>query len=167
MPAILFVCLANRYRSPLAAAFFCKCLEQHADRADWIVGSAGTWAQPGLPADSRAVKDAREKGLDIKSHRSRPITANLLFHSNLVITMEGGQKEALQVEFPSESKKICLLSEAVDGVSYDIPDPNDRDASHKDIAKELFELILRGYENICDLAIRNQRIIDLSSPPSN
>jgi len=154
MPAILFVCLANRYRSPLAAAIFCKCLEQHADRDDWIVGSAGTWAQPGLPADSRAVKDARERGLDIKSHRSRPITANLLHHSNLVITMEGGQKEALQVEFPAEGRKIFLLSEVVDGVSYDVPDPNDLDASHKEIAKELEALIGRGFKNICNLALR-------------
>ena len=154
MSSILFVCLANRYRSPLAAAFFYNCLEQVADRGSWAVGSAGTWAQPGLPPDARAIKDARDWGLDIKTHRSRQVNAILLSQSNLVLVMEAGQKEALQVEFPKEREKIFLLSEVADGIPYDIPDPfGPEGATHQEIAKELCELIKRGFENICNMAL--------------
>ena len=154
MPSILFVCLANRYRSPLAAAFFCKYLVKAADRANWSVGSAGTWTEPGMPPDARALQDARDWGLDIKAHRSRQVNANILSQSNLILVMEAGQKEALQVEFPGEREKIFLLSEAAEGIPYDIPDPFGPDGvTHQEIANELYELIKRGYENICNLAL--------------
>ena len=158
MPSILFVCLANRYRSPLAAAFFCQCLEQAANRQDWSVGSAGTWTKAGLPPDGRALQDARDCGLDIKAHRSRQVNAVLLSQSNLVLVMEAGQKEALQVEFPREREKIYLLSEVVDGVPYDIPEPNDPDTSHQEIANEIYGLIKRGFKNICNLALNTINI---------
>jgi protein-tyrosine phosphatase len=160
MPSILFVCLANRYRSPLAAAFFVRCLEQAADRGSWAVGSAGTWTQPGLPPDSRALHDAHDMKLDIKSHRSRQVNAVLLSQSNLVLVMEAGQKEALQIEFPNEREKIFLLSEAAEGVSYDIPDPfSPEGETHQEIAIELYKLIQRGFENICNLAMDNHNIL--------
>ncbi|MGD0879872.1 MAG: hypothetical protein ABSA01_17245 [Anaerolineales bacterium] len=89
------------------------------------MGSAGTWNEPGLPADGRALQEARQWGLAIKSHRSIHVNAVLLSQSNLVLVMEAGQTEALQVEFPKERKKVYLLSEAADGLQYDIPDPND------------------------------------------
>jgi protein-tyrosine phosphatase len=118
------------------------------------VGSAGTWAQPGLPPDGRALQDARGRKLDIKAHRSRQVNAVLLSKSNLVLVMEAGQKEALQVEFPKEREKIYLLSEVTEGISYDIPDPFGPDSgTHQEIAKELYELIKRGFENICKLAL--------------
>ena len=74
--------------------------------------------------------------------------------------MEAGQKEALQVEFPKEREKIYLLSEVADGVPYDIPDPFGPDsATHQEIANELYELIKRGFENICNLAVDTQNIL--------
>jgi protein-tyrosine phosphatase len=159
MPSILFVCLANRYRSPLAAAFFRQCLGKSSDRGSWSVGSAGTWAQPGLPPDARALKDARDKGLNIKAHRSRQVNAILLSQSNLVLVMEAGQIEALQVEFPKEREKIFLLSEVADGIPFDFPDPFGPDSgTHQEIANELYELIKRGFDKICKLALDNHTI---------
>jgi protein-tyrosine phosphatase len=161
MPSILFVCFANRYRSPLAAAFFCRFLTQVADRGNWSVGSAGTWAEPGLPPDARALQDARAKGLNIKSHRSRQVNAVLLSQSNLILVMEAGQKEALQVEFPKQRDRVFLLSEIVDGVPYDILDPFGPDGvTHQEIANELYELIKRGFEKICKLALNSHTILD-------
>jgi protein-tyrosine-phosphatase len=154
MPTILFVCLANRFRSPLAAAFFYKHLEQAADRGTWSVGSAGTWTEPGLPPDTRALQDAKDWGLDIKAHRSRQVDDIILSQSNLILVMEAGQKEALQVEFPKEREKIFLLSEVAEGLPNDIPDPlGPNGATHQEVAMELYELISRGFENICHLAL--------------
>ncbi len=156
MPSVLFVCTGNRYRSPLAAAVFGKCLEKAEDRAAWKVGSAGTWTEPGLPADYRAIRDARRLGLDLKSHRSRQVDAGLLSQSNLVLVMEGGQKEALQVEFPVEREKIFLLSEVAAGFTYDFLDSFDQEGDPgQDDAQELSGLIMGGFNNICTLARNN------------
>jgi protein-tyrosine phosphatase len=154
MPSILFVCFANRFRSPLAAAFFCQCLEKVADRESWSVGSAGTWAENGLPAASDAIQDASGWGLDVRPHRSRQVDANILSQNDMILVMEAGQKEALRTEFPKELKKIYLLSEVADGAAYDIPDPFGAvGISHQEVATELFALITRGFSNIYHLAI--------------
>ena len=124
------------------------------------MGSAGTWAQPGLPSEARALKDARDRGLNIKSHRSRQVNAALLSQSNLVLVMEAGQKEALQVEVPKDREKIYLLSEVTDGIPYDIPDPFGADSgTHQEISGELYELIKRGFENISRLALDIQNTL--------
>ena len=162
MPSILFVCTANRYRSPLAAAFFCQCLEQAAVQGNWTVGSAGTWTKPGLAPDGRAVEDARTWGLNIKAHRSRQIDANIVSKYNLILVMEAGQKEALQIEFPKESGKVFLLSEVGDDNCYDIPDPFDPDGpTHQEITAELFSLIKRGFAKICSLALSIQKSTEM------
>jgi protein-tyrosine phosphatase len=155
MPSVLFVCTGNRYRSPLAAAVFSKCLEKAEDKAEWKVGSAGTWTELGLPADRRAVRDAKRLGLDLKSHRSRQVDAGLLSQSSLVLVMEAGQKEALQIEFPQERGKIHLLSEVVAGHTYDFLDSfDDLEEPSEDDARELSILIKDGFTNICALAKR-------------
>ena len=155
MPSVLFVCTGNRYRSPLAAAVFNKCLDKAEDKAEWKVGSAGTWTELGLPADRRAIRDAKSLGLDLRSHRSRQVDAGLLSRCNLVLVMETGQKEALQVEFPQEREKIHLLSEVVAGHSYDFLDSfDDIEGPSQDDARELSNLILDGFTNICELAKR-------------
>ncbi len=118
------------------------------------MGSAGTWTKQGLPPETRALQDARKWGMDIRTHRSRQVNAKILSQSNLVLVMEAGQKEALQVEFPKEREKIYLLSEVADGIPYDIPGPSGPDdATHQEIASELFALIKRGFKNICNFAL--------------
>ena len=73
MPLILFVCTANRFRSPIAAA----CTEQKLQKADlankWTVISAGTWTTEGIPAHPRAVMAAAALGLDLTAHRTREV----------------------------------------------------------------------------------------------
>jgi protein-tyrosine-phosphatase len=160
MPSILFVCLANRFRSPLAAAFFNLGLNQAgalATLGNWYVSSVGTWTKPGLPADTRAIQDAKNWGLDISGHRSRQVDAGILAQNDLVLVMEAGQKEALQVEFPKEHAKIFLLSEVADGTCYDIPDPfGPKGVPHQEIAVELHGLITRGLNNICNIALNSR-----------
>ncbi|RPJ38045.1 MAG: low molecular weight phosphatase family protein, partial [Chloroflexi bacterium] len=70
MPSVLFVCMANRFRSPLAAAIFRKSLEEKGLAGSWQVGSAGTWATPGQPVIPSVLAAARELGLDLSGHRA-------------------------------------------------------------------------------------------------
>jgi protein-tyrosine-phosphatase len=52
------------------------------------VRSAGTIAQPGQPAERRAVAVCREVGIDLTEHRSQPLTAELVEWADLVVVME-------------------------------------------------------------------------------
>jgi protein-tyrosine phosphatase len=71
-PAILFVCLGNICRSPLAEAAFRHAADQA--RLDVTADSAGTgdW-HVGRPPDTRAIAIARRHGLDISGFRARQI----------------------------------------------------------------------------------------------
>jgi protein-tyrosine phosphatase len=154
MPSVLFVCKGNLYRSPVAEACFRKSLSLDKTKSEWTVGSAGTWTNSGVAPDPKFVREVQRLGLDISSHCSRLIDAELLSHYGLVLAMEAGQKEALQVEFPAYQDRIFLLSEVVDGIAYDVSNPEgDDSASDADIIEELVELIERGYQKICELAI--------------
>jgi protein-tyrosine phosphatase len=161
MPSVLFVCTANLYRSPLAAAFFRETVKNTPDGEKWTIDSAGTWTESGTPIHDQTIEDAFRFGLDISTNRSKQVTGDLLDQYDLVLVMEAGHKEALQIEFPGQSKKIHLLSEVVDGLTYDIPDPFSREGNHdRDIVNELNRLIARGHEKIMALARKlNQRTI--------
>ncbi|MEA3391324.1 low molecular weight protein-tyrosine-phosphatase [Sphingobium sp. CCH11-B1] len=73
-PAILFVCLGNICRSPLAEA----ALRAEAERAGLAltVDSAGTgdW-HVGRPPDARAQRQALRTGIDISHYRGRQVNA--------------------------------------------------------------------------------------------
>lgn len=150
MTQILFVCTANRYRSVIAEACFKDELSRQKQGDDWVILSAGTWTTNGMAPMKEAVRLAREFGLDIQSHRSTLITGDMLNEADLVLVMESGQKEALQVEFPAYRQKILLLSEAARGMSYDIPDPMSG-AADFDVVPEICELIRTGFDRISTL----------------
>lgn len=156
MNTILFVCTANRYRSPIAAACFKAELIKREQDKNWNVQSAGTWAMDGYPPMPAAILEARQLGLDIQEHQSRGITADMLQESALVVVMEQGHKEALQVEFRAYREKVVLLSEVAEGSSYDIADPV-TDPSSVDVGSQICRLIQAGFEKICARAIENSK----------
>jgi protein-tyrosine-phosphatase len=156
MNSILFVCTANRYRSPIAAACFKAELIKREQEKNWNVHSAGTWAMDGYPPMPAAILEAKQVGLNIQDHQSRIITAEMLQESDLVVVMERGHKEALQVEFKMYRQKIVLLSEVTQGSSYDIVDPV-ADPRSADIVSQICRLIQAGFEKICARAIENSK----------
>jgi protein arginine phosphatase len=154
MPSILFVCTANRFRSPLAAALFKKNLEERGITGSWQVGSAGTWTIPGKPVLQAASGAALRFGIDLSGHRSSEVSRGLLREYDLILVMQAGQKEALMTEFPELQPKIHLFSEVVEGRSYDIPDFLSSEQELEEVAQELNALIRRGLDSICTLAAR-------------
>ena len=121
----LFVCMANQFRSPIAAACLQQIVQREYPEEEWVVESAGTWTKDGLPAPTHTLRIAQSLGLaGLERHATRQVHQALLDRFDLVLVMENGQKEALRFEFPSASGRIYLLSELVDGIDYDIPDPS-------------------------------------------
>jgi protein-tyrosine-phosphatase len=146
MPSILFVCTANQTRSPIAAALFNRMLAQTGEMQGWRVESAGTWVQDGLPATRAAQRVMRAMGIDLSAHRTRCVTSAMLSSFDLILVMEQGHKEALQVEFRDSAiaRRVFLLSEMVGG-TWDVADPSGgTDAPSR--VRETAEIIQRVFE---------------------
>jgi len=169
MPSVLFVCTANRFRSPLASAFYKKALLAAGEvvqenrgvqnAGGWFVGSAGTWAVPGEPALPIATDASLKFGVDLSSHTTRRVSGRLLSEYDLILVMQNSHKEALQMEFPSRMDHIYLFSHVTERGTYDIPDSYDTEQEVMQIAGEMDSLIQRGYKYIFVLAtaLHNQR----------
>ncbi len=152
MKTILFVCTANIARSPMAEALFNEKLKALKLVDRYRACSAGTWARNGRPAAQFGQRVMWARGLDIRHHRSRLITSEMVADVDLILTMEIGQKEALRFEFPEKKDKIFTLAELT-GHAYDIPDPfGQGQQAFETTARELEELINKGMEKIIALA---------------
>lgn len=154
MPSFLFVCTANRFRSPIAAISFAREVVKRDDNHHLTISSAGTWTVDGQPATPEAQKEAKQYGLNLSLHKSRVINEDILSQADLVLVMEHNHKEAITQEFPFSTSKVFLLSEAANGASYDIPDPYGTKEPPDVVASEIIEMIDRGYENIVELALK-------------
>jgi protein-tyrosine phosphatase len=148
--SVLFVCTANRFRSPIAEAAFRKIIQERGFENDWVVGSAGCWTEDGLPPFPSAAWMLEHLGLDLSGHRSRSITRELIAQHQLVLVMEKNQKEALQFEFPELSQKILMLTDACNRPVYDIPDPvSQTEEMGLSVAWEIIHLIDNCFQDIC------------------
>jgi protein-tyrosine-phosphatase len=152
MPSVLFVCQGNLFRSVAAAAIFTEHLRRtEADWQQWRVESTGTWAKENLPTTAEMVAVMAKRGLDVKNHRSRMVTAEMMAGFTLILTMERGQKEALQIEFPFASKRTYLLTEMA-GANVQIDDPMDTSSRGlQSICDEIGDWLERGFPRILEL----------------
>ena len=158
MPSVLFICTANICRSPMASALFRQKIKKIYSVDNWLITSAGTWATDGMPASLNSIAVMDEKGINIQDHRSQIVSSELLQKHNLVLTMEKGHKEALQVEFPKWADRVYLLSEMIGG-SFDIDDPYTGTIDdYRVIADDLDQLLSDGFKRICQLA--DDKVID-------
>ena len=90
MVRVLFVCLGNICRSPLAQGVFEGVLRREGLEGEVSVDSAGTGAwHVGSPPDERASSAASLRGVDISSQRARRITPEDCHNFDYVLTMDG------------------------------------------------------------------------------
>jgi protein-tyrosine phosphatase len=156
MISILFICTGNQFRSPIAAEAFREQLVRDGRSTQWLVTSAGTWTSNGLPAPRDAMQLARSFGVNIEAHSTRSLDKDLLEDADVILVMETGHKESIQVEFPFSRNKVHLLSQVVEGVAYDIPDPASLRGEAREIIRELVEMVRSGAGKIYELAENNR-----------
>jgi protein-tyrosine phosphatase len=153
MVSVLFICTGNQYRSPIAAEAFRGQLIRDKRAAQWQVSSAGTWTSSGCRMPRAAVELAGAFGMNIDGHVTRMLDAKMLEDADFVFVMEQGHKESIQVEFPFAKKKLHLLSQVVDKLSYDIPDPaGSTYGEAREIIHDLVMIVRAGYGNIYRIA---------------
>ena len=136
---ILYVCTANLFRSPIAAACTERKLHAAGLADTWAVASAGTWTTAGLPAHPRALLAATDLGLDLSAHRTREVNTALLAAASLIVVMEQGHKEALECEFPTCRGRITLLGELAGQRDPEIPDPSKTDFYESDTIAQMIQ----------------------------
>src|SRR5579859_8285067 len=87
------------------------------------VQSAGIAAFPGVPVSPEAVEAGREKGFDLSSYQSQPLSKNLVLESDLIITMTGKHKDMILKKMPALEGKVELFSEFAGAGTEDVDDP--------------------------------------------
>ena len=105
---VLFVCTGNTCRSTTAEAILKKLMEEQGAQLV-LVGSAGTNAVEGLPANFLALSVAGSHGVNLMSHRSRPVSRKLMEKSDLIIVMAQNHYDILVKKFPKYKDKVHLL----------------------------------------------------------
>lgn len=136
-----------------AALFRVRLMMSQPGWQEWRVDSAGTWAAPGLSALPEAQQVIARRGLDISSHRSRLVSADLIRRFQLVLVMENSHKEAIINEFPAFSGRVYLLSEMA-GQIQPVADPlGGTLIDFERTADEIDRWLTAGMDQIINLAV--------------
>ncbi|XP_049810571.1 low molecular weight phosphotyrosine protein phosphatase 1-like [Schistocerca nitens] len=112
--AVLFICLGNICRSPIAEAVFLNLLKQRGLTDKWIVDSAaiGPW-HVGKAPDKRARSTLEANGIDYK-HTVRQIRKDDFNQFDYIFGMDDENMENLKHQAPAGSKAQLQLVGAFD-----------------------------------------------------
>jgi len=127
MPAepvrILFVCLGNICRSPLAEIVV-RAAAQQRSPGRYYFASAGTgnW-HVGGPADPRSAATALEHSLDLSSHRAQQITPANVDGWDWFIAMDCENRRDLLSMGVSADHLLLMRQFEDDRLELDVPDP--------------------------------------------
>lgn len=119
---VLVVCTANQCRSPMGEGLIRAAAAARGAADRIVVSSAGTWAVGGYPATYHAVVAMEARGIDIGTHVSRALSADVVAASDLILVMTDSHREAIVAEFPSARDRTMRFS-ALAGGAWDIVDP--------------------------------------------
>lgn len=129
--SILFVCLGNICRSPLAERVFRDVLSERGLAHRFLVDSAGTggWHAGSAP-DPRSVAIAASHGVDISAQQARKVVPDDFSRFDLILGMDRSNVEALRAAAPEDARdRIRLFTdfggpdEPVGLPANDVPDP--------------------------------------------
>ncbi len=126
---ILFVCMGNTCRSPIAEAVFSKKLADRDILHRFKIDSAGTHNfHPDTPPDERSQKHALKRGYDLSNLRARPVIERDFEEFDLLLTMDWDNRALLEEMCPaSHLYKIRGLAEFLQTTQASvIPDPDYR-----------------------------------------
>ena len=152
---LLFVCLGNICRSPLAEGAMRRLIAEEGRLDDFLLGSAGTSAaHSGAPPDPRAVAAAVLQGIDLDGRRSRQIAPSDFKDHDLMLAMDSATRDTLEAMAPrGTERKVRLLLDYSPWIGEtEIPDPYVGGPEGFEDVLELIQLALRGLLEVLDQA---------------
>ena len=114
-PKVLFVCLGNICRSPLAEAAFRDAAAKAGLEVE--VDSAGTADyHVGESPDPRSVAEARQHGIDISGYRGRQLSAEDFHEFDYILGMDNSNMANIARLDPGDGKaNVAMLLDIVPG----------------------------------------------------
>ena len=124
MKKVLFVCLGNICRSPLAEALFNKHVKDRGLQDKFMGDSCGTAAyHVGEQPDGRSRANAEENGLNY-SHKARQLATTDYTDFELIVPMDATNMANIRKLYPDFKVEIKLMRDYDSGhEGADVPDP--------------------------------------------
>jgi protein-tyrosine phosphatase len=168
MVKVLFVCLGNICRSPVAEGVFKDLIQKHNLEDKISCDSAGTkgW-HTGQSPDHRAVKNALDNGI-VLTHKGREIKPeDLDIFDHIVVMDESNFKDVYELYYKTKgttppAEKLFLLRDydpKVKGVR-DVPDPYYGSALD---FEEVFHIVQRSATALLNSLIENHKLVEQES----
>ncbi len=136
--SILFVCIGNICRSPLAEYWAIDQLKKKG-LEDIQVSSAGLHAMRGSPIAKESQTILNQLAIDASPHIARQIDQKIIDAAEIIFTMESRHKEELTIAFPNSRGKIFTLGKWND---EEIADPYRQEFA---VFETVFELIKENW----------------------
>lgn len=124
--SVLFICLGNICRSPLAEGIFTKLVEQRELSDRFTIDSCGTggW-HAGNPPDPRSVLVAAKNGLDITHLRARKFDSRrdpIEFDWHIVMD-HSNRADLVELGTPADKIRLMRSFDPTLSSPSDVPDP--------------------------------------------
>jgi protein-tyrosine phosphatase len=135
---ILIVCIGNICRSPIAERLFIEKFRENGKTPQ--ISSAGLGALVDNPADAISQELMLTRGFDISKHKARQLTPELVFASDIIITMTTDQTKEVEKLYPGAKGRVYRIGH---WGGFDVVDPYKRP---KAIFEQAFALIEQGVD---------------------
>jgi len=155
--SVLFVCMGNICRSPMAEGAFRKCLQERAHDGSFLVDSAGTHGyHVNAPPDKRARKVAARRGINIKSLKARCVVESDFERFDYILAMDRDNLKWLFGQAPAEhhDKIKLFLDYSPDNSSDSVPDPYYGPTSG---FERVLDIVQQGAENLLGKLLEKTR----------
>ena len=151
MQKILFVCLGNICRSPVAEGIMLHLINEHGLQDKFTVDSAGTAGYHINEApDSRTVRNAKKNGVDLSKLRARKFSGNDFELFDKIFVMDENNYsdvKGITKERNHHAKIDYLLNVSFAGKNLPVPDPYYGGEEH---FEEVFKLVYKACEKLIE-----------------
>ncbi len=159
MTKVLFVCLGNICRSPLAQGIFEHKVAARGLTDFYFADSAGTSAyHEGEKPHSGSLQIARKRNISIEHQRSRPVRTSDRLEFDVFVAMDHSNYHTLEHEFAIPREKLLLMRDFDSkGKGGDVPDPW---GHGPEAFAEVFDILDRCCDNLLEFLEKRRATLD-------